>query len=207
MLGVVLVIIATSSFLGWMISRLQVLPGTTAVWGIAPGAASAMMIMAGAFGADARLVAFMQYLRVVCVAGLASIVARLWVGHVGRVAPGIGWFPAAALDGLRRQRWRLPASGGALGVALRIPAGALLVPMIAGALLEGTGLVHIALPPWLLAVSYAFLGWSVGLAFTREILVHALAGAAADLARDLRPDRGMRCAGLRAGRASPASTR
>jgi membrane AbrB-like protein len=38
---------------------------------------------------------------------------------------------------------------------------------------EGTGLLHITLPPWLLAISYAFLGWSVGLGFTREILVHA----------------------------------
>ena len=37
-----------------------------------------MMIMAGAFGADARLVAFMQYLRVVLVAAVASLVARFW---------------------------------------------------------------------------------------------------------------------------------
>jgi membrane AbrB-like protein len=63
--------------------------------------------------------------------------------------------------------------GGALGVALRIPAGALLLPMVVGAVLEGTGLVTISLPPWLLALSYAFLGWSVGLGFTREILIHA----------------------------------
>ena len=40
------------------------LPGTTAVWGSSPGAATAMVLMAEAFGADARLVAFMQYLRV-----------------------------------------------------------------------------------------------------------------------------------------------
>ena len=35
------------------------------------GAASAMVVMAEAFGADARLVAFMQYLRVVCVVAVA----------------------------------------------------------------------------------------------------------------------------------------
>ena len=62
---------------------------------------------------------------------------------------------------------------GAIGVALRIPAGALLLPMVAGAALEGAGLVTIVLPPWLLALSYAFLGWSIGLGFTREILMHA----------------------------------
>src|SRR5262245_28327886 len=67
-LGTVLVIVATSALLGWLIARFGALPGTTAVWGTAPGAASAMFVMAGAFGADPRLVAFMQYLRVVCVA-------------------------------------------------------------------------------------------------------------------------------------------
>jgi uncharacterized protein len=59
-----------------------------------------------------------------------------------------------------------------IGFGLKIPAGGLLVPMIVGALLEGAGLVTISLPPWLLAISYAFLGWSVGLGFTREILTH-----------------------------------
>jgi len=32
----------------------------------------------------------------------------------------------------------------------------------------------IELPPWLLAASYALVGWSIGLRFTRPILVHAL---------------------------------
>ena len=171
-LGVVLVIIATSGVLGWTMARFKVLPGTTAVWGTAPGAASAMMVMAGAFGADARLVAFMQYLRVVIVAGLASVVARLWVGASGAVVPHIVWFPAVPWQDLMAT---LAVAGvsGAIGVGLRIPAGALLLPMIAGAALEVTGLVTIVLPPWLLALSYAFLGWSIGLGFTREILGHA----------------------------------
>jgi membrane AbrB-like protein len=63
--------------------------------------------------------------------------------------------------------------GGALGFKLRIPAGGLLLPMAIGAAAEAMGLATITLPPWLLAVSYAFLGWSVGLGFTREILIHA----------------------------------
>ncbi len=169
-LGTVLVIIATSALLGWLIARFGALPGTTAIWGTAPGAASAMFVMAGAFGADARLVAFMQYLRVVCVAGLASIVARLWVGHA--VAPAVVWFPAVHWGDFGATVLIAAVAGG-LGVALQIPAGALLFPMIAGGVLEGTGLVKILLPPWLLAISYAFLGWSVGLGFTREILAHA----------------------------------
>lgn len=171
-LGVVMVIIATSSALGWTLARLKVLPGTTAVWGTAPGAASAMMVLAGAFGADARLVAFMQYLRVVFVAAMASIVARLWVGTSAAVVPHTVWFPAMPWQGFIATLL-IAGVGGALGVGLRIPAGALLLPMIGGAVLEGTGLVTITLPPWLLALSYALLGWSIGLSFTREILVHA----------------------------------
>ena len=33
--------------------------------------------------------------------------------------------------------------------------------------------MRIELPPWLLAISYALLGWSIGLGFTRRILLHA----------------------------------
>jgi membrane AbrB-like protein len=170
-LGVVLVIVGTSSTLGWAMARSRVMPGTTAVWGTAPGAASVMFVLAGAFGADARLVAFMQYFRVVCVAGLASVVARLWVGPVAAAAD-IVWFPplvwadlaatvAVAGAGVAASRWRA------------LPGATLLVPMVAGALVEMSGLAHLALPPWLLALSYALLGWSVGLGFTRAILLHA----------------------------------
>jgi membrane AbrB-like protein len=169
---VVLVIVATSGVMGWAMARLKVLPGTTAVWGTAPGAASAMMVMGGAFGADARLVAFMQYLRVVIVAGLASLVGRVWVGVSGNAMPEIIWFPALAWQDFGATLLLAGASAG-IGVGLRIPAGALILPMIGGAVLEALGLMTITLPPWLLALSYAFLGWSIGLGFTREILVHA----------------------------------
>jgi membrane AbrB-like protein len=152
--------------------RYEVVPGTTAVWGTAPGAASVMMVLAGAFGADPRLVAFMQYVRVVCVAGLASVVGRLWVGPAALVGPHVAWFPAVPLGDLA-VTLAIAAAGMAASAGLRLPGGALLVPMIVGALAEGTGLAHITLPPALLAASYALLGWSVGLGFTRPILVHA----------------------------------
>jgi membrane AbrB-like protein len=171
-LSVVLAILAASSVLGWLLARWKVLPGTTAVWGIAPGGASVMMMMAGEFGADPRLVAFMQYLRVVLVAALASLVARLWVGGPAATAADLPWFPVMDWRGFAATVL-VAGIGGGLGIGLRVPAGALLVPMVAGAVLEGSGLVRLMLPPWLLAISYAFLGWSIGLGFTREILAHA----------------------------------
>ena len=72
----VLAVIAVSTLLGWVLTRMRVLPGSVIVWGSSPGAATAMIVMAEDFGADARLVAFMQYLRVALVAAVASIVAR-----------------------------------------------------------------------------------------------------------------------------------
>jgi membrane AbrB-like protein len=170
-LAVVAAIIATSAALGWMIARLKVLPGTTAVWGVAPGGASVMMLMSGEFGADARLVAFMQYLRVVMVCIAASLVGRLWTG-VAVVVPDIVWFPP--IDWVSFAATLAVAGvSGLIGVALRIPGGTLMMPMIVGAVLEGMGLLTIVLPPWLLAVGYTLLGWSVGLGFTRDILGHA----------------------------------
>jgi membrane AbrB-like protein len=170
-LGVVLSIIAACSLLGWLMSRWGILPGTTAIWGLSPGAASAMILMSGDFGADARLVAFMQYLRVVMVAAIAALIARFWVGTHG-IATGAVWFPA--IHGLSfAETLGIIILGGLTGHALRFPAGVLLVPMIVGAVLHSTGLVAIELPPWLLAASFALLGWSIGLGFTREILVYA----------------------------------
>src|SRR5689334_10398512 len=49
--GVVLVV-AISSLLGWLMTRLALLPGTTALWGMSAGAASVMTIMAEHYGAD-----------------------------------------------------------------------------------------------------------------------------------------------------------
>ena len=78
-IGVTTMTLLASSFLGWILCVRQVLPGTAGIWGSSPGAASAMVIMAEAFGADARLVAFMQYVRVVIVVAAASSVANFWV--------------------------------------------------------------------------------------------------------------------------------
>jgi membrane AbrB-like protein len=171
-LSVVLLVVAASSLLGWAMSRRQILPGTTAVWGTSPGAASAMLLMAEAYGADARLVAFMQYLRVVFVAAAASLVARFWVDVSDAALPAIVWFPP--IDGLPFAATLLIALGGAvLGHVLRFPAGPLLLPLALGTLVQVAGLVRIALPEWLLAISYALVGWRIGLGFRRQILLHA----------------------------------
>jgi membrane AbrB-like protein len=172
-LGVVFAIVAASSFLGWIISRWRVMPGTTGVWGSSPGAAAVMVIMAAEFGADARLVAFMQYFRVACVASLASIIAAVWT-HATRAAhPATQWFPAVHWKGFAETL--LLVGGGALaGRLFRIPSGPMLVTLLFGSIFNLSGAIEIELPKWLLAATYALLGWSVGLHFTPAILAHAV---------------------------------
>ncbi len=164
--------IAASSLLGWSISRLRILPGTTGVWGSAPGAATAMVLMAAAFGADARLVAFMQYLRVIIVTIAAALVARLWVDTSGVAVPSTIWFPPILWTAF------LPTigvaiGGGLLGRLLRLPSPYFLGAFILGLALHLPGAVAFQLPPWLLVASYMLVGWTIGLNFDRAVLLHA----------------------------------
>lgn len=170
----VLFVLAASSLLGWLLARRQVLPGTTAIWGSSPGAASAMMLMAEAHGADVRLVAFMLYLRVVLVAVAASLVVSLWVeAPLAAVAvEAAPWFPPVAWPQLAATL-AIALGGSGLAQRLHLPAGAMLLPMFLAAILQGFGLLVIELPPLLLAASYAAIGWSIGLRFTCPILAHA----------------------------------
>ena len=171
LLGVMLTIVAASCALGGVISRLGLMPDTTAIWGLLPGAAPVMMLMADAFGADGRLVAFMQYLRVVFVAIIASVVARVWV-HASPNAAPVVWFPSVDWPAFLETLILIAASI-FIGRKSKIPAGVLLVPMVLGSVLHVTGLMVIELPRWFLALSYALLGWNTGLRFTRKILAHA----------------------------------
>ena len=175
--GGALSVILASALLGLLLSRMKVLPGSTAVWGLSPGGATTMVVMAEAYGADAQLVAFMQYLRVVVVAAVASIVARLWglnVGHsaVATAHAAVAWFPPVAWVPLV-ETIALAVFGALLGSMLRLQAGALLLPLVGGIVLSRLGLMTIELPRWLLTISYALIGWRIGLRFTRPLLIYA----------------------------------
>lgn len=172
-LAVVSLILAAASVLGWTMARSGIMPATTSIWGSWPGGASAMVVMAGEFGADARLVAFMQYFRVACVAGVASGVAAIAAGQAGANLPDLPWFPPIHYRAFA-ETLAVAAAGAALGDMLRMPSGSMLLTLALGAILHASGAVEFELPPWLLSGTYALLGWSVGLHFTPAILAHAL---------------------------------
>ena len=169
--GVVSVVLASLA-IGWGMTRLRLLPGTTALWGTSPGAASVMTFMAEHYGADARLVALMQYLRVVMVAAVAAVVASLFGAHAAPTVKEIVWFPEVRWLSFA-ETMAIVIVGPVIAKYLRIPAGAFLVPLVAGVVLMHFGLMKIELPPWLLAVAYALVGWNVGLRFTRPLLVYS----------------------------------
>jgi hypothetical protein len=158
--------------LGWMISRCGLIPGATAVYGISPGAASAMVLLGEAEGADARLVAFMQYSRVLLVALAAALVARFWAGASGAHAPGTPWLAPVHWGNLAAVLL-LAALGQQAARLLRVQAWALLGPMLLLSALHGVGWLTIELPRWLLTAVYALLGWHIGLGFRRDALRHA----------------------------------
>ncbi|HEY0748335.1 MAG TPA: AbrB family transcriptional regulator [Steroidobacteraceae bacterium] len=157
--------------LGWLISRSGLIPGTTAIYGTSPGGGSAMVMLGEAEGADVRLVAFMQYSRVLLVALAAALVARFWVGAVGADTPVASWLAPVhwgnlaavlVLAALAQQAARL----------LRLKAWALLGPMLLLSGLHAGGWLVIEIPRWLLAAAYALLGWHIGLGFRRDALFH-----------------------------------
>ena len=164
--------LVASSALGWFLARARVLPGTTAVWGTSPGAAVAMVLMSESYGADMRLVAFMQYFRVVAVVLLATVVTRIWTSATGVPVADIVWFAPVQWSSFGATLLVSIATG-LVAMALRIPAGSLLLPLALATLLANTGTITIELPSWYLAVSYAVVGWTIGLRFTHEILLHA----------------------------------
>lgn len=172
---VVLTTVVASTFAGWLIARTHLLPGTTAAWGCAPGAATGMVAMSEEFGADPRLVAFMQFLRVTIVVITATVVSRLLFG-----VTAVDHAPGEAMQSFAEQ---LPAVAATLAVAaggglaarfMPVPSGGVFVPLIIAAVLQGTGVLTITLPPWVLIIAFSLIGWWVGLRFARETVLYAL---------------------------------
>jgi membrane AbrB-like protein len=176
MIGVVATTIVAGAIVGFVMARTGALPGTTAAWGSSPGGASAMVALSADFGADPRLVALMQYTRVIVVVLTASLISRLLLGTSHGTAPvgattGEPWLPPLVPFA---ETLALVGCGALVTTRWRIPAGSLLVPMTIGAVLHATGLLAITLPVPLLSLAYAALGWYVGLQFTRETIAAAL---------------------------------
>lgn len=163
--------LAISSILGFIMSRAKLLPGSAAVWGLSPGAATAMIILAEENKADVQLVAFMQYSRVLMVASLASIISHFYGINVNH--HNINWF--GHIDYANFGKTLIIIFSGIIFVKLtNIKTAGLIFPLLLAYILSKIGFVKIELPHFILAFAYSFIGWRIGLRFTRKLLIHTL---------------------------------
>lgn len=150
---------------GVLLSRATGLDRPTALLGLIAGGASGIVAMSDELGADARLVAFMQYLRVLVVVVTAPLIATVLFGAGGDlVAPETGGAGLAA-------DLAFTAGCGVVGVLLarRVPvtAGSLLLPLVLAAALSVSGATDGArVPDRIQDLGFAAIGLQVGLRFT-----------------------------------------
>ncbi len=159
--------LAASLAAGVALSRWAHADPPTAVLGMVAGGASGIVAMAGELGADDRLVAFMQYLRVLVVVLATPLIAGLAFG-----AGSGGSAPAAPLLG-DTTGWLLTVAAAPAGVvvgrATRLPAGVLLGPLlVAGALALAEPFGPFAVPGLLQEAAFIGIGLQVGLKFTPQ---------------------------------------
>ncbi len=164
-----------SNGLGLLLARSNVLPGSTAIWGTSPGAATAMTIMAESFDADVRLVALMQYLRVVIVTITAVLVTHFWaISPTTTPEPALtdfSWHIGNPTEFLKTMLLVIICIG--IGRILRLPAGPMLLTLGLGLVCSGANIIQLTLPQPLLLLSYTVVGWYIGSRFDRAILSYA----------------------------------
>ncbi|HYO58878.1 AbrB family transcriptional regulator [Archangium sp.] len=167
-------VVAIGQAVALVFSRLGGVDVRTATLGLMPGGLSAMVALSEELGVDSRLVTLFQYLRLSLVILVAAVVGR-WTG--GGTDTQVA--TAAALPGapLPVMAWGVTALvalvGGAMGVWLKLPAGAFLGPLLLGIPLTALGIPVGAWPPGLLPLGLWALGVRVGRYFDKAA-VHEL---------------------------------
>jgi membrane AbrB-like protein len=170
--AVILVTIATLAVTiaaGVLLGRAARLDARTASLGMVAGGASGIVAMAGDLGADDRMVAFMQYLRVLVITLLTPLLVPL-LFHVHETAGASE--PPLLGDAAG---WALTIGVSVVGILigpwLRLPAPALFGPLLITAALSLAGaLGDTQVPPLLREIAFATIGLRIGLAFDRATL-------------------------------------
>ena len=157
---------------GLALARVTALDPPTASLGMVAGGASGIVAISRELGADDRLVAVMQYLRLFVVLMLMPVLATVAYGASTGGGDG-GSAPLVTLDGLA-----LTVGGAVTGLLaarlFKLPGGALLGPMLVVGALALTGVVDgVTVPEVLRHLAFAAIGLEVGLRFTPESLRRA----------------------------------
>ena len=162
--------LALSMAAGLLLGRRPGVSPLTGMLALTAGGASGLVAVSRELGGDERVVAVIQYLRVVLVTVSMPLVAATVYGASGAAGPG----PVAA-GGPWYVGLLLTVVCGAVGVPLarllRVPAGGLLGPMTVALVFTLTGVAGDAAPPAVLVeLAFAVIGWQAGVRFTPESL-------------------------------------
>ncbi len=156
------VVIATAAI--WLYyRRLARYDSVTAYFSAAPGGLNEMILAGGALGGDERRISMSHAARVLIAIFALSFGYRWFGDYVPTVAPTLGGEAMNWLD------WLLLTGCGVVGFvvarALRIPAYALVGPMVLSALVHALGITHSRPPVWLVAAAQVVVGAMVGSRF------------------------------------------
>jgi len=168
--------LAVSVGAGLLLGRHRDVDLLTGCFALTAGGASGLVAIAGELHADQRLVAVVQYLRVLVITATLPLVLLLTgveTGGSGTVAgtggPGgadAPWWAGLVLVAV------VGPLGTVLGQVSRVPAGSLLGPLVLAAAVGALGLSAGAqVPAALVQVSYGVIGLQAGVSFTRETVV------------------------------------
>jgi membrane AbrB-like protein len=170
-LPVVLVVVATLllSVVTGLVLRVHGVSAVTGVFALVAGGASGLVAMAHELGADDRVVAVVQYLRVLVVLVTMPLVTTLVFAPPTSVGEDAGGGPGLPVDLLFTGV--AVGVGSLLGGAVRLPAASLLGPLLVALALTGGGVTPDAgVPEPLQALAYGLVGVMVGLRFTAASL-------------------------------------
>ncbi len=169
---VTLATLALSVASGLVLARITDVDRATAAFGTIAGGATGIIVMARDLGADQRLVAVLQYLRVVVVVLLTPLVTAAAFGRGAEASPGLG-LPPAGLQGLAFTAV-CAAAGLLLARRVPLPAPTLLLPMLVAAVLTVASVPGLGSVPGLVQqLAFAVIGVEVGLRFTPASLRRA----------------------------------
>ena len=173
-LGGVFSVLVASTVLSGILAYRRIVPGTVAIWGSSPGAAAVMTLMAQDYGADVRLVALMQYLRVIMVSLAAGLVTHFFMPvdsvaaehHIHLYEPIVwsNFINTLILIGVSV----------VVSKYLKLPSGPLIIAIVLAITVNYIGLFTISLPTPYLFLCYAIIGWNIGSKFTGEATRYAI---------------------------------
>lgn len=170
---------------GLLVARATSLDESTAALGLIAGGSAGIVAAAEDLDADARVVAVLQYVRLILVVLSAPLLVRFVLApHHGQYAAvGAKEIEAAASLHGYLLTLGIAGAGAVLGTRLKIPAGALIVPLVLTAAGGALGLYNDLQPPETVREpAFIVIGLAVGLGFNPTVLRQVARAAPAAVA-------------------------